>query len=160
MSRSRGKNCRLGLATKKIDISPKTDKSVGSVTGPFVWISTQKAWYQNLDREGPGRLLLSLTWFMIVSYTNNSNLYNINTIGNNRVLEKYYKTPNAYHRWPFMIGCYENMRNTSVFIIKYKHYTLVGKPTRVRIYIAYYISCNIILLWTVSRTKKKFYLVL
>ena len=30
--------------------------------GPFVWISTQKAWCQNLDREGPSRWHDSWLW--------------------------------------------------------------------------------------------------
>ena len=58
------KNCRLGLATKKRDISPKPDKSVGPVTGG---VRLNNLYTKGViskfrpGKPGPGRLLLSLT---------------------------------------------------------------------------------------------------
>ena len=64
------------LATKKSDISPKPDKSVGPVTGGVRLNNLYTKGVISKFRPGKPRSL-AFEFNMIVSYTNNFNLYNI-----------------------------------------------------------------------------------
>ena len=70
---------------------------------------------------------------MIVSYTNNFNLYNINTIAYNRVLEKYYKKTNVYitdGRLWLVLRNYEKYERVFIIIYnKHYYYTVNGEFT-------------------------------